>query len=112
MATVVTKAGPSTTKVPGQLHYSDLDRLWQDHTPSVRPALLRFMHAYEVAFPALDRDGNDVGFSVVPAMLRRHVPTLDSRAARSNLLYSDAEGDEQVRQQHNRGTFPLPTAQH
>ena len=107
MATVVTVALPNTTMVPGQLHRADLEAVWKDYSADTRPALLKLLHAYEVAFPARDRDDNFLDFSVVPAMLRGETQP-DSV---EKLLKSEAAG-EQVRHHHHHAVVCLSCISH
>ena len=93
MASVVTVALRSTTRVPGQLHRDDLEHVWEGHRAVVRPVLLQLLHAYEVAFPARDRDGKFLGFSIVPAMLR-DVPQPGSSSSEELLGEEQADGEQ------------------
>ena len=85
MATVVSVARKATTREPGKLCPSDLKRLWS-HPDSrypleMRPLLLDLLHACELAYPARDRHGHSLGYSVVPAMLREVPPPAEPNAA-------------------------------
>ena len=67
---------PARLRNHGQLHHSDLARVWPDATypPPLRAVLLQLLHTTEVAYPARDESGSCLGYSVVPAMLAEEEP--------------------------------------
>ena len=48
--------------------------MWKDYDEGIRSTLLRLLHAFELAYPARNKDGSFRDYSIVPAMLPNMEP--------------------------------------
>ena len=96
VATVVTDAKDKTTRLAAKVFNDELQALWDSLQPPIpqqaRPLLLDLLYAYKVLYPARDKSGTPLGFSVVPAMLEGVPEPHDLEA-----VLRPEQADEQVR---------------